>query len=77
VSAPRVQLARSLGFVAADLDRRGYAYSGLLRQAARALLEIDPDDPDGCPGCGRTIDQPPTGRRRIWCSEACRRRHRT
>jgi hypothetical protein len=64
-------LARQLAWVAADLDRRGYAFVGPIRRAARALLEVDPPD-DGCRGCG----QPLTGRRRTWCSEACRSRVR-
>jgi hypothetical protein len=28
-----------------------------------------------CRGCGEPIEQPPSGRRRQWCSENCRRRH--
>jgi hypothetical protein len=75
VTDTRTDLARRLGYVAADLDRRGYVYAGVLRQAARVLLEVD-QDPPGCRGCGRPLDQPATGRRRRWCGERCRRRHR-
>ena len=69
-------LARRLAFVAGDLDRRLYPYAGVIRQAARALLDVDPPDGDGCRGCGTELEQPSTGRRRVWCSEACRRRKR-
>jgi hypothetical protein len=75
VTDTRTDIARQLGFVAADLDRRHYPYAGVLRQAARVLLGVD-QDTSGCRGCGRPLDQPPTGRRRRWCGERCRRRHR-
>jgi hypothetical protein len=69
-------LVRQLAYVAADLEARTYPYVGVLRRAARALLEVDPPDDDGCRGCGRPLDQPATGRRRVWCREACRSRNR-
>jgi hypothetical protein len=73
----RLVLARTLGFVAADLEARGYHGHGVVRQAARHMLEV-PDDQDdaGCAGCRAELTQPPTGRRRKWCSEACRSRAR-
>lgn len=71
-----VALARDLVLIAGDLDRMLYPNTGRLRQAARALLEVDPPDDDGCRGCGHPIDQPERGRRRVWCSEGCRDRHR-
>jgi hypothetical protein len=67
-------LARQLALVAGDLDAKHYPYAAVVRRAARALvaLEADPPDPDGCAGCGQAL----TGRRRRWCSEACRSRVR-
>jgi hypothetical protein len=70
----RQHLARQLAYVAGDLDARLYPYTGVLRQAARALLDLDHHD--GCRGCGTHLEQPATGRRRVWCSESCRRRKR-
>jgi hypothetical protein len=73
----RVLLARQLGWVAGHLDSKGYPFAAPVRVAARIVLEVpDHDDPDGCRGCGDTLTQPATGRRRIWCSEACRSRTR-
>jgi hypothetical protein len=61
--------------VAADVDRCGSPYGGLLRRAARLLLDV-PGETTGCAGCGAHVEQPPTGRPRRWCSERCRRRRR-
>jgi hypothetical protein len=72
----RVELARTLGYVAADLDARGYHAAGAVRRAARALLEVDPATDGGCPGCGVEVPYQGRGRPRRWCSERCRRRHR-
>lgn len=75
----RTKLARLLANVAVDADRRGLPWTGVLRQSARVLLEPVADlDANGevCAGCHRPLEQPPTGRRRKWCSEACRRRTR-
>jgi len=73
----RLVLARTLGFVAADLEQRGYHGHGVVRAAARVLLDVPDDrDPDGCAGCRAVLVQPHTGRRRRWCSEACRSRAR-
>ena len=68
-------LARLLGFVAGDLETRGYPRAGVVRQAARALLSSAPAD-EGCRGCGGPLPEQPAGRPRIWCGEPCRRRHR-
>jgi hypothetical protein len=66
-------LAAQLAWIAGDLDRRGYPFAGPIRQAARTLLaDTPPTDPNGCAGCGQAL----TGRRRRWCSEACRSRLR-
>ena len=74
----RLGVARRLSYVAADLDRRGYSYAGAVRQGARLLLDLDtpPPEADGCVGCGQELEQPAKGRRRKWCSEACRTRTR-
>jgi len=74
--ADPVQLARQLGWVAAHLDGLGYQYVGVVRQSARALLTLPEPSDGGCAGCSTPLVQPATGRRRKWCSEACRRRHR-
>jgi hypothetical protein len=70
----RDQLARQLAWVAADLDRRCYPFASPVRIAARLVLDLP--DHDGCRGCGAVLEQPATGRRRVWCTEACRSRHR-
>lgn len=71
------QLARLVAQVAADLDARGYHAAGVVRQAARALLDGQPDGDDGgCCGCGRPVTHTDRGRPRKWCGERCRRRHR-
>lgn len=69
-------LARTLAVVAGDLDRRGYMYAGTVRQAARALLAVDQDEPGGCRGCGAPLPYAGRGRPRVWCGEPCRRRKR-
>ncbi len=73
---PEGDLARLLARVAADLDERGYARAGVVRRAARALLDGPVPTEDGCRGCGAELPQPVTGGRRVWCSERCRRRGR-
>lgn len=72
----RDDLARTLALVAGDLDRRLYPYAGVVRRAARALLEAEPPADDGCLGCGAPLEQPATGRRRKYHDEACRSRAR-
>lgn len=75
------ELVRLLSHATADLDRRGYAYTGVVRQATRLLTRLLSGEPAvqgeaGCVGCGCLLSQPPTGRRRKWCGEACRSRAR-
>lgn len=68
----RDQLVRDLALIAGDLDRRLYPYTGVLRRAARALLETDtptPPSPDGCRGCGVPIPYAGRGRPRVWCPD--------
>jgi hypothetical protein len=69
-------LVAALLFVAEDLDRRGYALAGAVRQGARRVAELEAltPGPDGCKRCGKPLDQKPTGRPRQWCSERCRRK---
>ncbi len=69
-------LARLLARVAAELDERGYSRAGVVRRAARALLDGPETEPGGCRGCGGPLPTSPKGRPRQWCSEPCRRRHR-
>lgn len=73
--ADRLELARQGAYVAGDLDRRLYPYAGVVRRLVRAVLEALDTDEHGCRGCGGELVQPPTGRRREWCSERCRKRH--
>jgi hypothetical protein len=67
-------LVRLLVLEARDLEARGYAGAGLLRQAARRLVELRgstslDSDMGRCVACGGPIEQPPTGRRRIRCAD--------
>ncbi len=81
--ADLVQLARDLGYVAADLDARGYVYAGGVQQAARVLLALagtqqeatstSHGKPTKCRRCGAGIEQKPTGRTRLYCSAPCRK----
>lgn len=72
------RLARHLLVIADDLDERGYRLTGTNRQAARVLLELAELVPDAgaCPVCGAPVLQPSTGRRRVYCSDRCKRRAR-
>ena len=72
----RLTVARLLAQVAADIERRGLPYHGVIRQGVHLLLELPDDTGEGCAGCGAELVHPATGRRRKWCTEACRRRHR-
>jgi hypothetical protein len=71
LSSPRVDLARRLGSLAALIDtgRDVTPYAGIVRQAARELL--DPTRPvtsEGCAGCGKALPPPErTGSPRRWC----------
>jgi hypothetical protein len=51
------------------------ATAGIMRRAARKLAELLVDEPstDRCERCGKPLEQKPTGRRRRFCSERCRR----
>lgn len=76
--ADLVQLARRLGWIAQNLDVKGYQFTGPIRDAARLLLDLpEREAPDAdCAGCEAPLVQPATGRRRKWCSESCRSKAR-
>lgn len=82
ISLNDADLAALLCVVAGSLERQGQPSSGgVLRNAARRLLELSASTPspvraDGCAGCGAALVQQATGRRRRWCSERCRKRVR-
>jgi hypothetical protein len=58
--AVTASLASVLLFIAEDLDARGYAFSGAVRQAARRISELEVDVEEAeqpCEGCGAPIKQ--------------------
>lgn len=71
-----LDLARLLGLVATGLDNEGHRYSGIVRHAARVVLDVPDHRDGGCRGCGARLPTAGRGRPRVWCSETCRRRHR-
>lgn len=68
-------LARLLGVIADDLERRQYPAAGAVRRGARWIAQ-HPDDPppSACPTCGAEVTQPGRGRPRVYCSQLCRNR---
>ena len=69
------QVARLLLALADRLEYAGGAqYTGILRRGARMLVAIEVKAATACPVCGAPVDQPSRGRRRIYCSTACRNR---
>lgn len=71
------KLAHLLHRIFQDLDDRGYPGAPAVLRGAQALATAGhATADDGCRGCGCRLDHPATGRRRVWCSETCRRRHR-
>ena len=70
------ELSRLLLLVADSIDVPGSTFAaGVLRRAARLVAQLPaPPGPDQCQGCGAELSQPPTGRRRRWCSDRCRKR---
>lgn len=74
-----VPLVRSLLLVADDLDQRGYPNVGVLRRAARALLESAGREAvgrlDGCARCGGAVVQPGRGRPRKFCTTCSPRKN--
>jgi hypothetical protein len=71
-------LVQVLLFIADDLEERGYAFSGAVRQGARRVAELEAtmsvDAPNTSERCGKPLERRPTGRPRKWCSERCRRK---
>lgn len=75
-SAELTELSRLGALVADDLAHRGYQSVGIVRRMAQALVEVAGQattTSSGCPVCGGPIVQPDVGRRREYCSTACRR----
>ena len=72
MTGDRIAVSRLLVQAAADLDRRGLYHAGIMRQAARLLLEVPEQSAGSCAGCGAPVTQAATGRPRKWCSERCR-----
>lgn len=72
-----MSLAHLLGRISQDLEDRGYPGAPAVLRGAQVLATAaHSTTDDGCRGCGVGLDHPATGRRRVWCSETCRRRHR-
>lgn len=81
----RAEIARAANEWADDLNRRGIP-AGIARALALLVVEDGRQierlqrklaalrGPGPCPICGGPIKQPPTGRRRRFCSDRCRRR---
>lgn len=73
----RESLSLALGYVIRHLEDNGYLYVGVVRRAARTLVELQarPTDADmpSCPSCGGEVVRSGTvGRPRIYCGRACR-----
>jgi hypothetical protein len=76
---PERSLSSALVFISDDLERRGYAFSGAVRRAARALVEFEAKSKDSdkpCPQCGAEVRRAARGRPAIYCSARCRHRAR-
>jgi hypothetical protein len=82
VGDERSEVARLLTLSAAELEHRGIPLAPIVRRGARTLVEVlaeldalRPDQAEQpCPTCGAEVTQPPTGRRRRYCSDRCRHR---
>ena len=64
-------LAHLVAVIAADLEDRGFQFTGPLRDAARRLHQIAND---GCRQCGQPVEHLTTGRPRLFCGDTCRQR---
>lgn len=58
---PERSLSSALLFVADDLERRGYMFSGVIQRAARAVVELErqsqgPGAARTCPQCGEEVE---------------------
>jgi hypothetical protein len=67
----RTTVAHTVALIADDLDAKGYAWTGALRQAVR-LLHTDDGRPR-CERCGQPLDVADTGRPRRFCTDRCRK----
>lgn len=71
------RLAHLLHRIFQQLDDMGYPGAPAVLRGAQVLATAaHATTADGCRGCGAELNQPATGRRRVWCGETCRRRHR-
>ncbi len=75
-------IARLLVAVADSIEERNApASAGICRVAARRLVEQERQLRElgrvrtdaSCPWCGRPVEQPKTGRPRVFCSSSCRK----
>jgi hypothetical protein len=77
------EIARILSLVAQDLDDRMHPGAGILRVAARRILELSfgrtTEPARRCLGCGEALPPPAaTGRPRRWCGRGrCEKRAKT
>lgn len=69
-----------LTWVAEECDGPAFPYAGVLRRAAREIVELrrqlavnERSTPGGCRWCGRSLEQSNTGRPREFCSDAHRK----
>jgi hypothetical protein len=74
------ELARTLNFVADELDERVYPKTGVIRVAARRLVELERQrqdggspEGDGCEWCGGPLVRAATGRPRRFCGRRCQK----
>ncbi len=74
-------LVRLLLAIADSIEQRdATASAGICRVAAARLVALESQSRVGraregssCPWCGRAVEQPSTGRKRVYCSASCRR----
>jgi hypothetical protein len=74
------ELARTLLYVADELDGKAYQKTGVIRVAARRLIGLERQRQDGgspeggtCEWCGGPILRVNRGRPRRFCRDRCRR----
>ena len=62
-------------------DRSAPSAAGVVRAGARRIVELERQlsrvvglsREGSCPWCGRPVEQPKTGRPRLYCSSSCRK----
>lgn len=67
----RAELARLGMLAAADLDRSGHPYSGVMRRLAQVVAAGHDDEPGRC-RCGAELPPAARGRPALYCSTRCR-----